>query len=143
MENILGFQDFSQLLESYNPVSQDPQWREGGIVFIRGNVLHDGKPRLYAARVKRLWRRDGGFFMVNLYPELFIILRDGWGFSANKIQINKDTLPKSVGISSFNLALNAKSGKTPLWRETINKTHFPSVLKEWERSLESWEEFKF
>lgn len=141
MLNMLNYEEWMKISEgaSYN----SPDWREGGIVLIRGNVLSDGYPRLYAGRIDRLWVNDRGAIMVKLQPDIHIILREGYKFVDKKIMINPEIMKRALGLSSYNLALNAKTGKTPIWDKTINTTSFPKILSEWEDVLASWKQFKY
>jgi hypothetical protein len=120
-----------------------PEWREGGIVLIKGNVLRDGYPRLYLARISNLWINSSGARMVKLQPEIHIVLREGMGFVAKKIMTTPEILKNALGLSSYSLALNSKTGKTPLWESSIKTLNIPGFLKDWERVLESYEEFKY
>ncbi len=144
MPNLLNFEEFIKINENTRPwVPQDPEWREGGIVLLKGKVLKDGYPRLYAAKLRKLWQNPRGGFMVNLHPQIYIILREGYSYSAHKIDATQKILATAVGIESYNVVLNAKSGKTPLWRESVKEIHFPKFLKEWESVINTWDEFKF
>lgn len=144
MANLLNFDEFLKINEnSTSLVQQDPDWKEGGIVLIKGKVLKDGYPRLYSARLKKLWSNPRGGFMVNLDPKIYVIVKSGSGYEARKIDPTQKILATAVGIESYNVVLNSKSGKTPLWRKSVNEIHFPKFLKDWETVIDTWEEFKF
>jgi hypothetical protein len=139
MSNLLKFEDWVN--ESIDPAI--PEWREGGIVLIRGMVLNDGWPRLYAARISNLWRNQSGAIMVKLYPQIYIILKKGWTYTSNMIMTNPEVLKRALGMTSYTLALNAKTGKTPLWEKSINRVDFDKFLADWTSVLDTYTEFKF
>jgi hypothetical protein len=148
MINLVKFSDFlnssDEVNEAYSP-GYTPEWKDGGLVLIKGIPLKDGKPRLYGAKLKRIIKDDrGNFFRAILYPELYIIRKNESGnYVAPRVDINDNTLKKSVGISGFNVALNSKSGKTPMWKTSVTETSFPRFLNDWRSSLDSWDEFNY
>ena len=135
---ILNFKEFtaSNLNESESP-SFFPQWKDGGILLIKGIPQRDGLTRLYATRVRKI-AVEGlrGFSKAYTYPEFYVIGRrfDG-SLSANKFLINSETLKRAVGINSFSIGLNSKTGKTPLWRDSIKETDFKKFLGEFKDSI--------
>lgn len=139
MVNLLKYSEW--IYEGFNFSS--PEWREGGIVLIKGIPLRDGYPRLYLGRVSNLWINSSGARMVKLQPEIHIVLREGFGFVAKKIMITPEILRNALGLSSYSLALNSKTGKTPIWESSIKTTNIPGFLKEWETVLDSYKEFKY
>jgi hypothetical protein len=139
MSSILKFSDW--VLEGIDPSM--PDWREGGIVLIKGMVLDDGWPRLYAGRISSLWRNSSGAIMVKLQSQIYIILRQGWTYTSNKIMTNPEILKRALGLSSYSLALNSKTGKTPMWEKSINRVDFEAFLRDWSTVLDTYTEFKF
>jgi len=120
-----------------------PEWKEGGIVLIRGMVLKDGFPRLYAGRISNLWRNASGAIMVKLQPEIYIILKEGYNYVAKKIMTNPEILGRALGLSSYSLALNAKTQKTPLWEKSIRTVNMEIFLSEWGVALDTYTQFKY
>jgi hypothetical protein len=120
-----------------------PEWREGGIVLIRGMILKDGFPRLYAGRISSLWRNASGAIMVKLQPEIYIVLKEGYNYVAKKIMMNQEILGRALGLSSYSLALNAKTGKTPLWEKSIKVVNMERFLNDWGVALDTYTQFKY
>lgn len=120
-----------------------PDWKEGGIVFIKGLPLPDGMPRLYAGRIDKIWKKDGGPYMAKITPEgFYIILKDGYGYKANKIGTNPRIL-SVLGLSSHVIGLNSKTGKTPSWQDTVTKIDFQRLLNEWSPILDGLKDISF
>ena len=147
MVNLINFNDFSNasgINEAYSP-GYSPEWKDNGIVLIKGVTLKDGKSRLYGAKLKRVIKDErGSFFRAILYPELYIIRRNESGnYIALRVDINENTLKKSVGISGFTIALNSKTGKTPMWKKSVTETSFPRFLNDWRSSLDYWVDFNY
>lgn len=147
MRNLFNFNDYT-VLESVeeswdSPPEMMPNWREGGILFIKGLPLPDGMPRLYAGRVDKIWKKEGGPYMAKITQEgFYIILKDGFGYTANKIGTNPRIL-SVLGLSSHVIGLNSKTGKTPSWQDTVTKLDFQRLLNEWSRVLDGWTDISF
>jgi hypothetical protein len=143
---ILNFKEFTASnLNEGETQSFFPQWKDGGILLIRGIPQRDGLTRLYATRVRKI-AVEGlrGFSKAYTYQEFYVIGRrfDG-SLSANKFLINPETLKRAIGINSFSVGLNAKTGKTPLWRDSIKETDFKKFLGEFKDSILSLDDIFF
>lgn len=141
MENLFEFQEFVGL----NPVSEGegftffPKWKDGGILLIKGIPLRDGLTRLYATRVKNLYPEGlRGFFKALSYGEFFIVMKrfDG-GLEVEKIPSSPEILQRAMGLKSQVVPLNAKTGKTPLWQDSVSFVSFPRFLEEFKGPIEN------
>jgi hypothetical protein len=81
--------------------------------------------------------------MVKLQPEIYIILKEGYNYVAKKIMTNPEILGRALGLSSYSLALNAKTGKTPLWEKSIRTVNMERFLSEWGVALDTYTQFKY
>jgi 4a-hydroxytetrahydrobiopterin dehydratase len=145
MKNLLDYSDLLHIGEAMgsNPLGLEPDWKEGGILFIKGLPLPDGMPRLYAGRVEKIWKKEGGPYMAKITPEgFYIILKDGYDYVANKIGTSPRIL-SVLGLSSHVIGLNAKTGKTPLWQDTVTKFDFKRLLKEYSPVLDGLTDLSF
>lgn len=140
MRTILLFENFceeqSSLLESSNFF---PTWKEGGILLIRGIPLKDGLTRLYAARVTRVFT-DGlrGFMKAYFSHQLYVVLKNSkGGFVEGKFPSDLPALKRVTGLNSYAVGLNSKTGKTPLWRESIQETNFDKFFSKYQFEIES------
>jgi hypothetical protein len=132
MSQILDFSGF--LNEGF---TYFPEWKEGGILLIKGIPMKDGKTRLYATRVSKVYPEGiRGFFKAQLYRDFYIIMQkfDG-SFIEGKIDGSLDVLGRAMGLKSYAIGLNAKTGKTPIWQDSIKETNFSKFLKEWGVSI--------
>lgn len=141
MDLILEFQEFleTELLQEAEKFSFFPQWKDGGILLIKGIPMKDGLVRLYATRVRRVYSEGlRGFFKAQSYGDFFIVLQkfDG-SFVVEKIDGSLPVLGRAMGLKSYVIGLNAKTGKTPLWQESVRETSFPKFLKEFEVPLQN------
>ncbi len=135
---VFNFKEFEEaVLNEGESQSFFPQWKDGGILLIRGIPQRDGLTRLYATRVRKI-AVEGlrGFSKAYTYPEFYVIGRrfDG-SLSANKFLINPETLKRAVGINFFSIGLNAKTGKTPFWRDSIKEIDFKKFLAGFKDSI--------
>lgn len=128
--------DFTNFIESFLNENESPtffpKWTDGGILLIRGLPQRDGLTRLYATRVKRV-AVEGlrGFSKAYTYPEFYVVSRRFNGnLGINKFQPSPEILKKTLGMSSHSIGLNSKTGKTPLWRESVKEVNFDKFLKE-------------
>jgi hypothetical protein len=127
--------DFSSFLDSVLNENETtiffPKWADGGILLIRGLPQKDGLTRLYATRLRKV-AVEGlrGFSKAYVYPEFYVVSRklDG-NLGINKFMTTPEILRKAIGMSSNSIGLNSKTGKTPLWRESIKETSFDKFLK--------------
>ena len=141
MKIILEFEEFlesEELLESGN-FTFFPKWKDGGILLIKGIPMRDGLTRLYATRVRRVYGEGlRGFFKAQSYGEFFIVLQKFNGsFTVEKIDSRPEVLARAMGLKSHTIGLNAKTGKTPMWQDSVGETSFPKFLKEFEEPLKN------
>lgn len=66
-------------------------------------------------------------YMVNLYPEIYILGYKNGELSTKKVMPTEQYLQKWVGMTGFNIGLN--KNKTPNWRNTINNKNMAEVIK--------------
>ena len=130
---ILDFPSFlDSVLNENETTTFFPKWADGGILLIRGLPQKDGLTRLYATRVRKV-AVEGlrGFSKAYTYPEFYVVSRkfDG-NLGINKFMAAPEILRKAIGMSSNSIGLNSKTGKTPLWRESIKETSFDKFFKE-------------
>ena len=130
---ILDFPSFlDSVLNETETTTFFPKWADGGILLIRGLPQKDGLTRLYATRVRKV-AVEGlrGFSKAYTYPEFYVVSRkfDG-NLGINKFMAAPEILRKAIGMSSNSIGLNSKTGKTPLWRESIKETSFDKFFKE-------------
>lgn len=130
---ILNFLSFVNLnLNENEGTTFFPKWVDGGILLIKGLPRKDGLTRLYATRVKKV-EAEGlrGFSKAYTYPEFYVVSRRFNGdLGINKFLATPQILKEALGMASNSIGLNSKTGKTPLWRESIKESSFDKFLKQ-------------
>jgi hypothetical protein len=138
MGNILNFDSF--INENHPAGNQD--WVEDGILLVRG-VEVKGIKRLYAFKIKKITTVGGGARMAHLTPELYRVGKQDGNFKAISIVYNEDYIKKNVGLKGPRVMLNAKNGKTPLWRESVLERGFRKFLDANAAILDSWKDITY
>lgn len=138
MENVLNFNSF--INENYSAGNQD--WVEDGILLVRG-VEVKGVKRLYAFKIKKITTVGGGARMAHLTPELYRIAKQDGNFKAASVVHDEGYIKKMVGLSGPRVMLNAKNGKTPLWRESVLEKGFRKFLDANAVILDSWKDITY
>lgn len=135
MAEILNFSEW--VFE--NNGSDVPNWVPGGMVLILGKVLNDGFRRLYAGRIHDMKRLDKGGIMALLQTENFYVIKREWDkFIPAKMMMNREILKRALGLSNYSIVLNSKSGKTPIWYDSIGRDNFEKFLKEYTPVLDEY-----
>lgn len=137
MEKILNFDAF--IYENSIPDHQD--WVEGGILLVRGLNIK-GITRMYAFKIKKITPAGGGR-MAHLDSQIFRIAKQDGNFRAVSIVFDQAHIKKNVGLSGPRVMLNAKNGKTPLWRESVMETNFKKFLNDNASILDSWKDITY
>jgi hypothetical protein len=138
------------LLEYQNWMNENLSWTQDGWLFVKGEVLENGKNNLFLFRIKNIQnlarKKKGGesgvpVYMAILYPEVYKV---GYTLdrkmTARKVMPTVAYLQRFVGINDFKIGLN--QNKTPNWRNTINENILRKVLVSAETwiQLEDWAE---
>jgi hypothetical protein len=137
MENILGFNSFVNENQTTDP--QD--WVEGGILLVRG-LTTKGITRMYAFKIKKITPAGGGR-MAHLDSQLYRIKKEDGNFKAASVVFDQSHIKKNVGLSGPRVMLNAKNGKTPLWRESVMEKSFRKFLDDNSSILDSWKDITY
>ena len=137
MGNILNFDSF---INENNP-ADNLDWVEDGILLVRGLEIK-GIKRLYAFKIKKITPAGGGR-MAHLAPQLFRIAKQDGNFRAVSTVYDETHIKKVVGLKGPRVMLNAKNGKTPLWRESVLERNFNKFLTENHVILDSWKDITY
>ncbi len=137
MENVLNFDSF--INENHPAGGQD--WVEDGILLVRG-VEVKGVKRLYAFKIRKITPAGGGR-MAHLTMELYRIAKQDGNFKAMSVVHDEGYIKKMVGLSGPRVMLNAKNGKTPLWRESVLEKGFRKFLDANAVILDSWKDITY
>ena len=121
--------------QNLNP---EPEWKQGGWVFLVGKPNSEGKSYLFCAPVKYIQNlartKVSGkpgipANMVTLYPEFY-----GIGFDERsnpktvKISPSLESIKKFIGLSNYNVVLNER--KTPFWKTTIREGNLRRIMED-------------
>jgi hypothetical protein len=137
MGNILNFKSF--INENISISQQD--WVEGGILLVRGlNVK--GIKRMYAFKIKKITQAGGGR-MAHLDFQPYRIAKQDGNFRALSIVADQTFIKKNIGLNGPRIILNAKNGKTPLWRESVMERNFRKFLDENAAVLDSFKDITY
>jgi hypothetical protein len=143
MINILNYHSYVNENELPDNKSTVPHWVIDGIVFIRGLEIN-GITRLYAFKVNKVYKGSGGdHFKADLKMQPYRIAKSGDNYVQRSVEPSPAFNKKNIGISTSAISLNAKTGKTPIWRDTIKETNFAKVLKENKSVLDSWTDITY
>jgi hypothetical protein len=137
MENILNFDSF--INENLSANHQD--WVEGGILLVRGLKVKD-ITRMYAFKIKKITQAGGGR-MAHLDFQPYRIAKQDGNFKASSIVADQAFIKKNIGLNGLRIMLNAKNGKTPLWRESVMERNFRKFLDENAAVLDSWKDITY
>jgi len=141
MENLITFESF-KLNENLINENQSPEWKEDGIVIIRGVIQENGKRSLYASKlIKVIIDGSGKYYKAFLKDEIYRIAKDPEGkYVARSVQPEKSFIKKNLGLSGRSISLNSKHGKTPIWWESIKETNFFRFLRDHKETLDDWKD---
>ena len=144
MENLITFELF-KLNESVVNENQAPEWKEDGIVLIRGVLQESGRKYLYAAKlIKVALAPSGKYQKAYLRDEIYRIGKDAEGkYVAKSIQPEKSFVEKNIGLKGRSISLNSAHGKTPIWWESIKETNFFRFLKDHKETLDDWKDISY
>ena len=137
MENVLNFDSFINESQMVDP--QD--WAEGGILLVRGLTIK-GITRMYAFKIKKLTSAGGGR-MAHLDFQPYRIAKQDGNFKAVSIVADQTHIKKNMGLNGPRIMLNAKNGKTPLWRESVLERNFKKFLDDNASILDSWKDITY
>ncbi len=137
MGNILNFESF---INENNPAN-NMDWVEGGILLVRGVKIKD-ITRMYAFKIKKITQAGGGR-MAHLDFQPYRIAKQDGNFKASSIVADQAYIKKNIGLSGLRIMLNAKNGKTPLWRESVLERNFKKFLDENAAVLNSWKDITY
>lgn len=137
MEKILNFDSF---INENNP-ADNQDWVKDGILLVRGLEIK-GIKRLYAFKIKKITPAGGGR-MAHLEPQLYRIAKQDGNFKALSTVYDENHIKKMVGLSGPSVMLNAKNGKTPLWRESVLEKGFRKFLDDNSSMLDSWKDITY
>jgi hypothetical protein len=141
MENLITFESFNLNEDSVNE-NQAPEWKEDGIVLIRGVLQENGKKYLYASKlIKVALAASGKYQKAYLKDEIYRIGKDAEGkYVAKSVQPEKSYIERNIGLLGRTISLNSKHGKTPIWWETIKETNFFRLLRDHKETLDDWKD---
>lgn len=121
----------------------DPQdWVEGGILLVRGLTIND-ITRMYAFKIKKITSSGTGGRMAHLDFQPYRIAKQDGNFKAISIVADQAHIKKNIGLSGPRIILNAKNGKTPLWRNSVLERNFKIFLNENAAILDSWKDITY
>jgi hypothetical protein len=139
MENILNFNSFI----NENQKSDPQDWVQDGILLVRGLTIK-GITRMYAFKIKKITNvGDGNGRMAHLDSQLYRIAKQDGNFKTVSIVFNQEYIKKNVGLKGPRVMLNAKNGKTPLWRDSVMETNFKKFLNDNAAILNSYKDIAY
>ncbi len=137
MENILNFNSFI----NENQMADPQDWVEGGILLVRGLTINE-ITRMYAFKIKKITSAGGGR-MAHLDFQPYRIAKQDGNFKAVSIVSDPSHIKKNIGLNGPRIMLNAKNGKTPLWRESVLERNFKKFLNDNASILDSWKDITY
>ena len=137
MENVLNFNSFI----NENQIVDSQDWVQGGILLVRGLAIN-GITRMYAFKIKKLTSAGGGR-MAHLDFQPYRIAKQDGNFKAVSIVADQAFIKKNMGLNGTRIMLNAKNGKTPLWRESVLERNFKKFLNDNSSILDSWKDITY
>jgi hypothetical protein len=137
MEKILNFDSFI----NENTPADNQDWVSDGILLVRG-VEIKGVKRLYAFKIKKITPAGGGR-MAHLEPQVYRIAKQDGNFKAVSVVYDDGYIKKMVGLNGPRVMLNAKNGKTPMWKESVLEKNFKKFLDANAAILDSWKDITY
>ncbi len=137
MEKILNFDSFI----NENTPADNQDWVSDGILLVRG-VEIKGVKRLYAFKIKKITPAGGGR-MAHLEPQVYRIAKQDGNFKAVSVVYDDAYIKKMVGLNGPRVILNAKNGKTPMWKDSVLEKNFKKFLDANAAILDSWKDITY
>lgn len=137
MGNILNF----ELFINENNSANNEDWVDGGILLVRGLEIK-GITRMYAFKIKKITPAGGGK-MAHLDFQPYRIAKQDGNFKASSLVADQAYIKKNMGLNGLRVMLNAKNGKTPMWRESVKERNFRKFLDDNAAVLDSMKDITY